>query len=603
MLAAALGAFRLLSTKSKLVFSLIILARIVIQSLDLLGLLLVGFVATMLSSQFSGDGAATYLGFGVPELSDRTLILAVGVGCAFFVGKSILAILLLSATTRFLAVTTADAADEVAQYFFTNGIQNLQSRRKGEVQWLITDSTHMSFSSVLFTVGTVITETALFVAVSVSFFLVDAGVALLLFLFFGFLLGTLQLLVTRPLRKIGTRIANSFANLNSIVLDISTTFKEILVLQRQGRFLDQLYELRRAHAIAKGHERLALSAPRYLVEVSLILAVAGIILWQVLLDNSSGALEVVSVFAVGGTRMLAAMVPLQNALNELRMSAPQALPSQEVISNFRKEKQRVAVPPTLDTPQSLEIGESFDISVKNLSFTYPGSEVHAVRGVELTISHGQFAAIIGPSGAGKSTLAELILGLIPPAEGEIEISGMAPENFRLSNPGLISYVPQRPGLISASLKKNVALGVNDHEIDEQQVARCIEMAGLSKLLDTLDGGLNASLGEGSTSMSAGQIQRLGLARAFYPSPKLLVLDEVTSSLDAESEAWINHGIETFRELGATVLVVAHRLATIQRADVVFVMDKGRIIEAGPFAQVRKTVPMIERYIELTRIAD
>jgi ATP-binding cassette subfamily C protein len=242
------------------------------------------------------------------------------------------------------------------------------------------------------------------------------------------------------------------------------------------------------------------------------------------------------------------------------------------------------------------------VELKNVVFYHSGTASPTIKKVSLSIAPGAYVAIVGPSGAGKTTLVDLLLGLYDPAKGSVLVGGDDPRALREHSPGLLSYVPQRPGLVSGSLANNVALGVPDDEIDEDAVRESLRKAQLLDFVDTLPDGIHSSLGPHSDSLSGGQIQRLGFARALYTKPQLIILDEATSALDAATEASVASSI---KNVGGetTVIVIAHRLSTIQDADQVHVMDAGKIIASGTFSEIRKAVPMVEEYVQLMSFHD
>jgi ABC-type multidrug transport system fused ATPase/permease subunit len=179
----------------------------------------------------------------------------------------------------------------------------------------------------------------------------------------------------------------------------------------------------------------------------------------------------------------------------------------------------------------------------------------------------------------------------------VAIGGLPPTLVRELAPGLVAYVPQRPGLVSGTIAENIALGIPSAEIDVARLDEVVDSAFLREFIDSLPDGLNTSVGKQVDALSGGQIQRIGVARALYSRPRLIVLDEATSGLDASSEAFIASSLHALHGT-VTVLVIAHRLSTVQHADVVHVVEAGRITAVGDFKTVQATVPMVAEYVKL-----
>jgi ATP-binding cassette subfamily C protein len=239
------------------------------------------------------------------------------------------------------------------------------------------------------------------------------------------------------------------------------------------------------------------------------------------------------------------------------------------------------------------------LRIKNLNYKYSEDSNFVLKNINLQINPGEFVALIGPSGSGKSTLADLIIKINEPTEGEIEFFSGS-ENSISSESFGFGYVAQRPGIISGSIKENIALGLKSEEIDQQILEKSIKDSHLDKLISELQVGFDTDLGKQADSLSGGQLQRIGLARALFSQPNLLVLDEATSALDAETESAVAQSLSELRGK-CTMLVIAHRLSTVQNADIVYVLDQGEIVASGKFADLAKSNELVAKYIELSEI--
>ena len=224
----------------------------------------------------------------------------------------------------------------------------------------------------------------------------------------------------------------------------------------------------------------------------------------------------------------------------------------------------------------------------------------AISNISLDISELTISAIVGPSGAGKTTLVDAILGVVTPEEGEIKISGHNPLDSISLWPGAISYVPQDVKIFSGTVAENVALGFPSEHIDVSQIKKSLASAHLLEFALSLPQGLDTQVGDGGSNLSGGQRQRLGIARALYTNPKLLILDEATSALDGETEAEITDAIYSLKGR-TTLIIIAHRLSTIMNADHVIYMQDGKIRSQGKFEEVRASTPDFDRQAQLMGI--
>jgi ABC-type multidrug transport system fused ATPase/permease subunit len=312
------------------------------------------------------------------------------------------------------------------------------------------------------------------------------------------------------------------------------------------------------------------------------------------LNGTSSAVQTLAVFLGAATRLAPAILRIQQAVLQLKSSEAMAVQTLDLIEDLGPE-----------APQSESVNQmSFShsdfipkVEINNITYTYPSSTTPSLHEVSLKIEPGQHVAIVGPSGAGKSTLVDVILGIITPDSGTVQISQHDPLEAFSKWPGATSYVPQNIFISTGTIRENLALGYDIQTIPETDYIRAMETAALTEYLSSLDHGLDTEVGELGVKMSGGQKQRLGIARAVISNPLLLVMDEATSSLDGESEDAITSAITS---LGSriTTITIAHRLSTVIDANQIVYMSEGRILSIGTFQEVRRDIPDFDKQARL-----
>jgi len=226
------------------------------------------------------------------------------------------------------------------------------------------------------------------------------------------------------------------------------------------------------------------------------------------------------------------------------------------------------------------------IRVDNVSFAYASRRGPALQNISFDIPCGARIALIGKTGSGKSTLADLLMGLIEPAEGRITVDGVPLTHDNRRNwQRSIAHVPQAIFLADASIERNIAFGVPADAIDRKRVIDAARKAQLDEFVHALPEGYDTHVGERGVRLSGGQRQRLGIARAIYKEASVLVLDEATSALDDATEAAVMEALDQLGDEGRTIILIAHRLSTVSRADIVVRLDNGRLAELGSYAEV------------------
>jgi ABC-type multidrug transport system fused ATPase/permease subunit len=591
-------ALRFLTSRERVVYVVLVLARMLTGILDVVGIVLVGFVASAVAFQAGSDSSGQpvrLLGIVVPRLDATGLFTLVALILGVFIVKAVLAVALTRVLTFFVARVETRAADRIAGYLLRGSLFTLKQRSTSEVQYAVTASSTFAFTGLLNNLATLVSESFLLVIISATFVFVNPLTALFTVLYFALFVVILQVIIARTLRRAGVQAVSGTIDTMSRIADATGAFREIRVMNKQEHFVTAIAESRRRISRSDAEMTFVGTLPRYVVETALILGVVILLGQQLLSGQLATGLATIGVFLTGGVRLMASLLPLQSALANIKQNTEQAQASLDLLDTARTD----ASPGTSSAPTPI-VGEEIApaVEVRNVSVTYPGTDGRrALDDVSLDVPAGHFVAIIGPSGAGKTTLVDVILGLITPQHGDVTVGGSSPDALSVAAPGLISYVPQKPGLVAGTIAQNVALGVDDLEIDRALVVEALTSAYLEDFIASLPDGIDTSVGKQVDSLSGGQIQRIGLARALYNRPRLLVLDEATSGLDASSEAFVAASLRRLHG-HTTVIVVAHRLSTVQNADLVHVVEAGRVTASGTFAQVSEKNPTVAEYVRL-----
>ena len=598
----------LLTRSEKISYSFTFVLKIFANGLDLLAVGLTGLLGAMTAAGLSGGGSYYILGFQVPSPTASTVTSVVGAIALLFVFKGALAIVIDRYSAIVLARIEIKNSVKVARYVFSGTLARLRQQSRAEIAFVIDWSTSATFSGVLGAMSTIAIELGLFFSIFVIFVIVDPIGAIGILVYLLLVVYILQLTTAKRFVESGRNIRDASVDANTAVLEMVDAFREIAVLSKQDYFLSNYGEAKKLSVRTGLTLQLLKKVPRFIAETGLVLGVLLFVVWQLSRGTLAEGLIAVGVFTAGSFRMMGAILPLQATWNELRVQQNWVAQAQEVLLRLKDQPELLDANPfssrrrESESPIASGLEGGIPVELSQVTFTHGGSTNPTIHEVSLKISQGQFAAFVGPSGAGKTTLVDLLLGLHEPDSGEVLLAGMQPGELRERFPGKISYVPQKPGLVSGSFATNVALGVEPERIDEDLVRLSLRKAELLDFVESLPEGIWTTLGSQADSLSGGQAQRLGLARALYPEPSLIILDEATSALDASTEANI---AESIRNIGSeiTVLVVAHRLSTIQHADVVFVIEEGRVLAQGSFPEVRTKVPLIEEYVRLMSFSE
>jgi HlyD family secretion protein len=374
--------------------------------------------------------------------------------------------------------------------------------------------------------------------------------------------------------------------------------KDTLLLGRQAEFNKAFTNASNKLAYAQGNNNTLSMFPKYLLELMAYSSVIFLILYLNL--ENGGRLEdtlpILAVFALAGFKLLPAINLCYVALSIVRGN----MSSFEILRKDLLDSAGIEVQGFGDNETNLVSSEKLvKIELENISFTYPNSDNLTLKNINLNISVGSFIGVVGSSGSGKSTLMDIVLGLIEPAIGVIRINGKALDSSNLgawqNNIGVVS---QNIFLADSSIQENVAFGIPSEKVNKSFVLNAIKLANLDEFIETLPEGIDTKVGERGVQLSGGQRQRIGIARALYNDASVLVFDEATSSLDGITEKKVMDAIYNLSGQ-KTVIMVAHRLASVKKCSCIYLMHEGTIIDSGTFDGLAKRNKLFQDMTDLS----
>ena len=577
--------------------------RALLSLFDLLAILAIGFIVTSVAVFFTAGSdpvrVIEFLGLSIPSVTMQNLPLFTGGVLAVFLSKAVFSIILTKRAALFIAKVEARSAKSIAEVCFGGDLGDARKRSREEVMYSIQSGSPAAFNGVLNSANVFVTELVLFVLICVGFLLVDPLATLGAVLYLGFVAFVIQFSLGSMLNKAGVIGAESSVKANASISDLLSVFRELLVLGTREKYIDEIYTSRLAAANSSATAYYLSGMPRYIIEASLLIGVTIFILSQAYSGDIVKSAGTIGVFLSGGFRLTAALLPLQSALLTIKSLIPTARMAQTILAQRRPSGNRQSMSPAVDEVVS-RTDSPVGVKVENVSFVYPGAQDPALSDVSFTVTPGSQVALMGPSGAGKSTIADLLCQVLTPTSGKVlridEHNALSPGTLR----GRVSYVPQKPGLVSGTIADNVALAIEKQLVDRTRVTEVLKLANLESLISDLPDGVDTPLGKLQDGLSGGQMQRLGLARALYSRPGLLVMDEATSALDAESESEIQKALDYMRGK-VTVVLIAHRLNTIQHADMVVLIEEGRVTDTGTLKELISRNSSVERVVDLMRV--
>jgi len=594
------SSFALLGGRDQRKIKQVAAAQILLSFLDLLGIALIGLVASLavtgINSKTPGGTVERFLGaLKLDSLSfqSQTAILAT-LALAVFIIRTLLSMFFIRKTLFFLGRCGAEIAANLFGKVLARPLTGLGKYSSQQYIYSLTAGVETLTLRIIGSTVSLVADSALLIIVLAALVYANLPMTIVATLVVGAMSWVLHRLTTAKSKALGATYAGLDISSRESLVDAFTAFREIA---SRGRFAHFESEFRKSRGKVSGALAEYNFMPyigKYVIETSIIIAAFTVAGAQFLFTDAIDAITTISIFMAAGSRLAPAVLRIQQGIVSLNNSWGIAGSTLALIDDVKDFK---SIDDEVKKFSELHLGFNPKIDLDNVAFCYPLSNTQTLERTNLVINPGESIALVGPSGSGKTTLIDLMMGLLIPESGEITISGVSPNEAISKWPGAIGYVPQEIYISNATVAANVALGFPVDEVQEVNIWQALEKAQIADFIASLDDGLSTNLGDRGVKLSGGEKQRLGIARALLTKPKVLFLDEATSALDSQTEYKVSEAINVLKG-EVTLICIAHRLSTAKRADRVIYLEAGKVIAQGSFEEVKSLIPDFQKQAEL-----
>ena len=571
----------------------IALIQIILGGLDLIGVSLIGLIGALsvtgVKSGLPGGRLESILNFmGLSGMTFQQQVALLGIlAVMFLVGKTVISAIFTKRILYFLGLQGATISDEILKLSMSKSYLFIRSRN---LQELIYQSSNGVTALSIGVVGgalNLIADISMTLIIGTALLVIDPTIAVITFSIFTLVMLGLNKATQNKSRDLG--ILHSDLSIESINRYEQTfkLYREIHLGNRAEKFEQEINDIRKRFSSVAAEISFLPSLSKYVIETTIVIGALILSAYQFMAEDSSHAVATLSVFLAAGTRIAPALLRIQQGILTVKNSSGAASGTMTLIEDLAKS-------PNYFLEKQVEENQPFTprITVSNLYFKFSNKDRdYLFENLNFELAPGSRTALVGPSGSGKSTLVDIMLGIIPPSAGQVQISGVVAQDSHAKWPGSIGFVPQDVWIIDGSIQDNILLGRGE-DISTDAMSDAIVNADLTEFIQSLPHKLETMIGSKGQVLSGGQRQRIGIARALLSNPKILVLDEATSSLDSNSEQSISTSIAKLSQ-EISVLVIAHRLSSIREFQNIVYMDKGKILASGTFAEVCARVPDFE----------
>jgi ABC-type multidrug transport system fused ATPase/permease subunit len=526
--------------------------------------------------------------FGVENVNDFTIVLGIAVFIVLIISLAFKS-LAIYAQLLFVSLREYTIGKRLMQCYLSQPYSWFLNRHSADFSKTVLSEVNLIISQALTPMIALLANGAVVVAIFLLLIIVEPIIALTISSIFALSYFIIYYLVRGYLKIIGQdRLRANNLRFTS-VSEAFGAIKEVKFSGLENIYIDRFAETSKIFAKHQASALILSQLPRFAIEA---VAFGGIIIviiyYLVQTNNFINALPLISLYAFAGYRVLPALQKIYNSITLLRFMGP-------ALDNLLQELKINQLKMTLKKGGSLPFKKS--IRLKNIYYNYPNTKKLALKNINLEIFAHTTVGLVGTTGSGKTTIVDIILGLLDPQKGTLEIDGKIINNEnKKSWQQTIGYVPQHIYLFDDTISSNIAFGINKENINQKSIERAAKVANLHEfIINDLPLGYKTIIGERGIRLSGGQRQRIGLARALYHNPKVLVLDEATSAMDSVTENSIMKEIYKSRK-DTTIILIAHRLTTVKDCDVIFLLDKGKLKNQGTFQELIKRSKLFSKNV-------
>ena len=563
--------------------------------LDLIGVALVGFVGALgvRGVTSSPPGNAIQILLRLLKLQTQTLQVQIailsGIALAALVMKTLLSIHISKRIYNLLGDESICISMKLTRKLLSLPFLQIQARTTQSITFRVNEGSNALILNIPGLLAGVVSDLCLLGILLTALCFVSLTMGIVSLTFFGGFSVLLYLKMHGTAERIGSEEARLSMLSQSLFFQAFNSFRDTIVRDSRFFYAQKIHHTQDA-LIRISAERLILpNISKFAIEIATLVGICSVAAVQFLVSDVAHAVATLAIFMATASRVAPASLRIQQGLIQVKANFGLGSPTLELFEQLENISDLAVEKSNVDRDYS---DFTRNITLNEVVFKYPNSDGFQMNIQELNLENENFIAIVGPSGGGKSTLTDLLLGVIDPDEGAISISGLMPSAVIKKWPGVIGYVPQEVEVTSGTVLENILFGVDEKDVNPFELERCLKLSSLTSFISSLPDGINTMLGNSGQSLSGGQKQRLGIARALITAPRILVLDEATSALDASTEAEISRALDSIsRE--TKLIVVAHRLSTVRKADLILYVDGGQVVAKGTFEELLRLVPQFE----------